>query len=235
MGPLQSSPNKLHPNRKRREMKIVFAILLSAALSGSLFAQTKSTGDAKSGGPCSPAVSGDHNTFVYRYCGNDPEEAERIFRLLKAVAQGEVLTNSKLDQILEILSRPIKITKSTPFAVAAPPGAHPRTAVNFYTDDPVDRGQFEIMCDRACTPIDICTLMGSNNSKLATVSDHEVIAEFLFQRQFPALTECKLTVESRDDKPVKIIELTTSRRTTNLVLNVVQPRSVTVTGGGVDF
>jgi len=212
-------------------MKIVFAILLSAALSGSSFAQTKNTGDAKSEGPCSPAVTGDNNTFHYEYCGNDPEEGKRIVRLLKAVAQGEVLTNAKLDEVLEILSRPIKITRSESIAVDAPPGGHPRAAVNFYTDDPVDRGQFEILCDRACAPVDICSLMGSNDSKLATVSDHADTAEFLFQRQFPALTMCRLTVESRDDKPVKIMGLTTSRRITNLVPNAVQPHSRTITGG----
>jgi hypothetical protein len=214
-------------------MKIVFSILLLAALSSSLFAQTKSTGDAKSGGPCSPAVTGDNNTFHYEYCGNDPEEGKRIVRLLKALAQGEVLTNTKLDEVLEILSRPIKITRSESIAVDAAPGGHPRATVNFYTDDPVDRGQFEILCDRACAPVDICPLMGSNNSKLATISDRADIAEFLFQRQFPALTPCRLTVESRDDKAVKIMGLTISRRTTNLVLNAVQPHASTISGGSV--
>jgi hypothetical protein len=214
-------------------MKVVFTILLTAALYGSSFAQTKTTGEAKSGGPCSPAVTGDNNTFYFTYCGSDPEERNRIFRLLKAVAQGELLTNAKLDEVLEILSRPVKITMSESIAVAAPRGGHPRAAVNFYTDDPVERGQFEVLCDRACTPVDICRLLGSNAGILATVSDRANTAEFLFQRQFPALTECKLTVESRDDKAIKIISLTTSRRTTNLVPNAVQPVSSIVTGGSV--
>jgi hypothetical protein len=212
-------------------MKIVFSLLLTAVLCGPSFAQTKTTGDARSGGPCSPAVTGDHNTFYFTYCGSDPEERKRIFRLLTAVAQGEVLTNAKLDKVLEILSTPIKITVLASVPVAAPPGGHPRAAVNFYTDDPVDRGQFEILCDHACTPVEFCTLMGSNAGVLATVSDSEKIAEFLFQRQFPALTRCTLTVESRDDKAVKIIGLTTSTRTTNLVLNDVQPHARTISGG----
>jgi hypothetical protein len=216
-------------------MKLVFAIVLTATLCGSSFAQTKTTGDAKSGGPCSPAVTGDNNTFYFKYCGSDIEEGKRIVRLLKAVAQGEVLTNAKLDEVLEILSRPPKITMSESIAVDARPGGHPRASVNFYTDDPVDRGQFEILCDRACTPVDICRLMGSNASVLATVSDRVDTAEFLFQRQFPALTQCKLTVESRDDKAVKIIGLLTSRRTTNLVPNAVQPASSVVSGRSVIF
>lgn len=212
-------------------MKVVFAILLTLMLLGSSFAQKKTTGSAKSEAPCSPAVTGDNNTFLYKYCGSDPEEGKRIVRLLKAIAQGEVLTNAKLDEVLEILSAPIKITMSESMVVAAPSGRHPRAAVNFYTDDPVDRGQFEILCDRACTPIDICSLQGSNTSLLATVSDRTEIAEFLFRRQFPALTECKLTVESRDDKAVRIIGLTTSRRIINLIPNAVQPAVGVVAGG----
>jgi hypothetical protein len=214
-------------------MKILSAILVTAVLYCPSFAQRKTTGDARSGGPCSPAVTSDNNTFYFKYCGGDPEEGRRIVRLLKAVAQSEVLTNAKLDEVLEILSRPIKITMSESIPVKARPDGHPRATVNFYTDDPVERGQFEILCDRACTPVDMCTLLGSNTSVLATVSDHANLAEFLFQRQFPALTQCKLTVESRDDKPVRIVGLTTSRRMTNLVPNAVQPSARVVTGGSV--
>jgi hypothetical protein len=208
-----------------------YTLMLLMFLAVPCWSQT--TGKSETSGPCSPAVTGDNNTFQFKYCGSDPEEGKRIVRLLKAVAQGEVLTNAKLDEVLEILSMPTKIAMSESVAVAVPPGDHPRAAVNFHTDDPVDRGQFDILCDRACSPVDICRLMGSNTSILATVSDNVYVAEFLFQRQFPALTECKLTVESRDDKPVKIIGLTTSRRTTRLVLNAVQPHSSTISGGSV--
>jgi hypothetical protein len=215
-------------------MRVVFAILLTAALCGSSssFAQTKTTGDAKSGGPCSPAVTGDNNTFYFKYCGSDPEEGKRIVRLLQAVAQGEVLTNAKLDEVLEILSMPVTITWN-PIAVVAPRAGHPRAAVKFHSDDPVDRGQFEVSCDRACTPVQFCPLMGSNAGALATVSDRANIAEFLFQRQFPALKDCVLTVESRDDEAVKIVGITTSRRTSNLVWNEVQPTPSVITGRSV--
>jgi hypothetical protein len=213
-------------------MKSALVILLSVALYGSSTAQTKTTGDAKSGAQCSPAVTGSGNTFYYEYCGTDPEEGKRILRLLKAVAHGEVLTNDKLDKILDILLTPPKITKSASFAVAAPPGAHPRAAINFMTDDPIERGQFEVVCDRACSPVDVCRLMGSNTTIFGIVSDHEDIVEFLFQRQFPPLTQCQLTVESRDDKPVSIIGLATSRRITNVVRSAVQPDHCVIAGGG---
>lgn len=198
-------------------MKVAFAILLTAALLGSSLAQTKTTGSAKSDGSCSPAVTGDNNTFIFRYCGSDPEEKKKILKLLQAISQGEDVTNAKLDEILEILLMPIKIYKSESTAIDTPTGKRPRAAINFSTEDPVDRGQFEILCDRACTPVDVCQLMGQNSTIFAIVSDQPTIAEFLFQRQFPALTLCKLVVESRDEKPVRILNLNTSKRTTKLI------------------
>lgn len=197
--------------------------------------QAAQIGPSSASGGCAVSHSGNYDIITIKNCGIGEEQGKKVIKVLDAIVQGQESTEAKLDEILEILLRPIKITMSEPFAVAAPPGGHPRTAVNFQTEDPVDRGQFEILCDRACTPVDICYLQGSNASTLATVSDRADIAEFLFNRQFPALTECKLTVESRDDKEVKIIGLTTSSRTTNLVPNALQPRGMTITGRSVVF
>jgi hypothetical protein len=213
-------------------MRLALATLFLFASCGSALAQT-TTGTATTKAPCSPAVTGDHNTFTFTYCGGDPVEQKRIFRLLQAVANGELVTSAKLDEILAILNRPIKITRSPSFGVATPAGAHPRTAVNFHTDDPVDRGQFEVICDRACRPIDVCRLLGSNATVFETIADHPDIAVYRFQRPFPELTECGLTVESLDDNPVQIIDLRTSNRTANLVKSAVQPRSTIVTSGSV--
>lgn len=127
---------------------------------------------------------------------------------------------------------PATITISGINQIAASSGARPRASVTFYTDKQDDAGQFEIVCDRACTPVDICRLIGSNASVLATVSDDVHLAEFLFRRQFPARTECTLTVESRDERSVIIKSLGLSART-KLVLNSVQPMSSVVTAGSV--
>lgn len=213
-------------------MKIMLLLLLMTVCSGSLFAQ-KPTGDAKSEAPCSPAVTGDNNTFIFRYCGSDPEEEKRILRLLKAVAEGESLANGKLDEILAILNKPTKIVLMGSSVVSATPSGHPQTTLKFYTEDPVDRGQFEIECDRACTPVKGCTLIGGNSLLLAIVDSHPEIAEFLFQRQFPSLTQCDVTVESRDDKPINIIGMKTSNRLTGLDFNIPQPPTgCVVTAGG---
>jgi hypothetical protein len=211
-------------------------ILITACLlTVGLFARGQSiqTGPARASGDCAIAHSGNYDKITIQNCGIGEEQGKKIIKVLDAIVHGQESTDAKLDEILEILLRPIKITMSEPFAVAAPPGGHPRTAVTFYTDDPVDRGQFEISCDRACAPIDICLLMGSNASILATLSDQPNTAEFLFQRQFPALTTCALTVESRDERPAKIMGLATSRRIANLVPNAVQPSSRVVAGGSI--
>ncbi|MGC2246895.1 MAG: hypothetical protein WA609_09855 [Terriglobales bacterium] len=204
-------------------MKIICAVLLITTITSSALGQTKKTGNAKSKGQCSPAVTGDNNTIYFTYCGSDPEETKKVLRLLNAINQGEDVTNAKLDAILEILSKPVKIIKSGSIPVAVPKGGHPRTGINFKTDDPIDRGQFEVVCDRPCTPVFACNFIGPNAPLFATVSDDPNIAEFIFRRQFPALTECGVIVESRDDKAVTILDVKTSQRTTNLVPNAVQP------------
>jgi hypothetical protein len=206
----------------------VLIILAVASLASPSSSQSGKTGSAKTESPCSPAVTGNNNTIHFTYCGNSPEETKKVLKVLTAIIQGQDVENAKLDQVLEILTTPIKITMQL-VAENTPVGSHPRTSINFYTDDPVDRGQFELVCDRACAPIDICRLLGSNSSHLATVSNQPTLAEFLFQRQFPALTQCKLTVESLDDKAVNIIGIKTSNRITGLVWNAVQPASSLVT------
>ena len=212
---------------------VMLTLLLLAVCYCSAFAQ-KQTGDAKTQAPCSPAVTvGNNNTFIFKYCGSDPEEATRIHRLLNAIAQGESLANGKLDEILAILSKPTKILMIGPPVVTARLGGHPQTTVKFYTEDPVDRGQFEIECDRACTPVNGCRLLGGNALRMASVDGHPELSEFLFQRQFPSLTQCDLTVESQDAKPITRIEIKPSNRTMGLEFSSPQPTPCVVAGGSV--
>lgn len=206
----------------------VMVMILIVSISA--FAQ-KSTGDARTGGTCSPAVTGNGNTFYFNYCGNDPEERAKIMKVLTALAQGQDLTNSKLDQILELLGTPPKISPVRTEQEVVPPGKPPRTSITFYTEDPISRGQFEIGCDRPCSPVDVCKLVGGNQSLLATVSTDPTLAEFVFRRDFPNLTQCKLTVESRDDNPVRIVSIVVSRRLDHLVPNKEQPPRGVSAGG----
>jgi hypothetical protein len=198
----------------------LFGLISLSALS---WGQNATTGKATTSGPCSPAVTGNGNIFYFRYCGNDPEERVRIMKLLTAVSEGQDLTNAKLDQILELLGAPPKIFVVAKEQETTPPEKAPKASITFYTEDPIGRGQFEVHCDRPCSPVDTCSLMGGNQSLLATVSTSPDLAEFFFRREFPNLTKCKLTVESRDMNPVSIIGIAASRRMENIVPNKIQP------------
>jgi hypothetical protein len=209
--------------KRGEKMKVLVAgCILGIGLSAC--GQSTQAGPATASGGCAVSHSGNYDTITIQNCGIGEEQGKKIIKVLNALVQGQESTDFKLDEILQILLKPIKITTSESIAIPAPLGGHPRAAVTFFTDDPVDRGQFEVLCDSACAPADICTLLGQNASFFATVSDNLNVAEFLFQRQFPALTECQLTIESRTDQPVKIISMTTSNRKTNLVPNAVQPQ-----------
>jgi hypothetical protein len=206
---------------------MVKAILVAASLlwGSVLLAQNvPSTGKATASGACAVSHSGNYDTITIKNCGIGEEQGKKVIKVLDALLKGQDSTDAKLDEILQILKMPIRITTSESIAIPAPvPGGHPRAAIKFAADDPVDRGQFEVVCDGPCSPVDVCRLPGANSTIFATVSDQEDIAEFLFMRQFPPLTQCQLTVESRDDKPVKILTVTTSKRINDLVRAAVQP------------
>ncbi len=193
---------------------------------GTALGQTTTTGNATTTGQCSPAVTGNNNTFNFQYCGKDPEQEKKILEILNAISASD----AKLNAVLQAITPPkFKIMSTGP--AATPPGAHPRTSVKFFLDGPDERGQIEILCDRACSPIDACRLTGQNTTKLATATGNPNLAEFLFLRQFPPLTQCELTVESRDNDPVKLLTIDFSRRIDDLVPNAVQPSTCVVAGG----
>jgi hypothetical protein len=68
------------------------------------------SGKASTIGHCSPAVTGDNNTFYFRYCGNDPAKEKKIIELLNKILsnQGSASTNEKLDELLKIVSKPLQ-------------------------------------------------------------------------------------------------------------------------------
>jgi hypothetical protein len=91
-------------------MKVVRLILLSAALSGSLIAQSTVTGKAETKGTCSPATSGSHNSFVI-HCGIGEEQGKKIIELLNhALGSKDIATiNSKLDELIQVAARPAPV------------------------------------------------------------------------------------------------------------------------------
>jgi hypothetical protein len=174
-------------------------------------------------------VTGSNNTFYFKYCGKDPEQEKKIVAILNAISESD----AKLDAVMEAIAPP-KFVYLPPDPISVPPGANPRASVKFIIDGPDPRGQLELVCDRACSPVRACALMGENPTRLATVSSDPNLSEFIFRRQFPPFTQCQLTVESRDSNPVKVISIGFSKRGLDeLVPNVVQPNPCVVGGGSV--
>jgi hypothetical protein len=87
-------------------MKAAFVILLAAALNGLLLGQTATTGKASASGICSPATTGNNNTYYFKYCGTDPEQGAKMEELLNKILlnQDTAAANAKLDQILKLLA-----------------------------------------------------------------------------------------------------------------------------------
>ena len=211
-------------------MNVRLVYLALGVLSSVMVAQTTPNGTAMAKGTCSVAHQGNGDTIIIKDCGIGEEQGRRIIEMLDKLAKSNDIS-AKLDQLLAIVGKPIQFLGLTLVNVASPPGSHPRAGVNFCIDSPNNNGHFEVECDRACTPVATCTLQGTNTTKFATVSGRPNLAEFLFLRQFPPLTQCGFAVESRDDKPVKILQVYPSTRLEGLIFNAVQPNVVTLSGG----
>jgi hypothetical protein len=91
---------------------------------------------------------------------------------------------------------------------------HPLATVIFWTDRNDEMGQFAVTCDRPCLADSMCVLLGHSPGLAAHIepdetAENENIATFFFLSPFPANFRCNLTVESQDDKPVKILKVAT--------------------------
>jgi hypothetical protein len=75
-----------------------------------------------------PALSltrGNYDTITIKDCGIGEEQGKKIIKVLDALTKGQDSTGAKLDEILAILMRPIKITASESIAIPAQvPGGH---------------------------------------------------------------------------------------------------------------
>lgn len=87
-------------------MKAVFVILLTVVLQGSLFGQT-TPGKATTSGVCSPATSGNNNTFVIK-CGIGSAQGKQMIQILNKVLANQIdptAVMTKLDEILKAESK----------------------------------------------------------------------------------------------------------------------------------
>jgi hypothetical protein len=83
-----------------------YSVLFVLALSIGVWGQTPSSGPAKTSGKCSPATTGNNNTYYFAYCGTDPEQGKKMVELLNKILLNQDMTaaNAKLDELLKIVS-----------------------------------------------------------------------------------------------------------------------------------
>jgi hypothetical protein len=129
-------------------MKAAIVILLPLVLYGSSFGQTTMSGKATTSGTCSPATTGNNNTYYFHYCGSDPEQGKKMEEILNKILlnQDMAAANAKLDEILRIVSTlgppPARVVKKKDgeAAVEILKTAKPGASVSFTyigsTDDP---------------------------------------------------------------------------------------------------
>ncbi|WP_348262821.1 hypothetical protein P8935_23895 [Telmatobacter sp. DSM 110680] len=111
-------------------MKKVFLLLLILCAHG--FTQTPSSGSAKTSGKCSPATTGNNNTYYFKYCGGDPEQGKKVVDLLNRILlnQDAASTNAKLDEILKLLSRPSEVNAQNCVGSACAQGPNSQATFN---------------------------------------------------------------------------------------------------------
>jgi hypothetical protein len=220
-------------------MKSTFTLLLGLFFGLPILGQSMTNGQASATGPCSVAHSGNNDRYIINCNGIGEEQGKKMLELLNKILLNHDMAdaNAKLDQLLAIVANlgPPKILVSKlPWQSSSATG-HPHTSVEFYTDKPDEGGQFGVLCDRACNPVEMCVLLGQNSGVMGHMVGDIDTAVFLFRRQFPAITACTLTVESADDKPVSIIDIKHLLITNgqNFIPGPVQPRNCVVSGGGI--
>ena len=92
----------------------MFRLLITlavATLSSACFCQIPSTGGSQTSGPCSPAVSGQRNTFNIR-CNIDSAQGKQVIGLLNKVLSNQMdvaEVMKKLDEILAASRRPAQV------------------------------------------------------------------------------------------------------------------------------
>jgi hypothetical protein len=195
-------------------MKTIVVSIISTMLALSAYGQTITNGKATASGGCSVAHSGNDDTIIIKNCGIGAEQGQKIIDLIKEVLANQDLAaiNKKLDELLSLASTP-PIHSTLDFNVPQPEpstNGHPRASVRFYFDRIWPSGDIAVVCDRACIggSWSLCSLPGVNpGSALGTIPGETRIVGLVFNRDFPAGVWCTTTVESADDKPVKIVNV----------------------------
>ena len=83
-----------------------YGLILSLLITIPCMGQTNTTGESKTSGPCSPAVSGSKNTFTIE-CGISQKQGQKILDIVNKILANQMDTEAvmkKLDEVLEAIN-----------------------------------------------------------------------------------------------------------------------------------
>jgi hypothetical protein len=116
-----------------------YALILSLLLAAPCWSQTTATGRAETAGACSPAVTGNKNTFIIN-CGIDKKQGQKMLQILNKILANQLNPDAvmtKLDEILKAVNP--NIPQKTFFCNGtwrtAGPGANAGLELNMGGDD----------------------------------------------------------------------------------------------------
>jgi len=90
-----------------------YGLILSLLIAMPCVSQTKTTGEAKTAGPCSPAVSGSKNTFTIN-CGISQKQGQKILGILNKILADQTNTEAVMAKLDELLNEGLLIPGDEP-------------------------------------------------------------------------------------------------------------------------
>ncbi|MGB8478396.1 MAG: hypothetical protein WCE63_06100 [Acidobacteriaceae bacterium] len=92
-----------------------FALLCLVSVGLSAQSRPTQSGSASASGTCAVSHSGNSDTIIIKDCGIGAEQGKKIIALLKEVMTGQNLDeiNAKLDELINVASKPAKIQNCT--------------------------------------------------------------------------------------------------------------------------
>lgn len=91
-----------------------YGLILSLLFAMPCLGQTKATGEAKTTGPCSPAVTGSSNQFTINCQGISAKQGEEFLKILNKIAKNELDPDTVMAKLDEIAKAVQKISTPLP-------------------------------------------------------------------------------------------------------------------------
>jgi hypothetical protein len=164
--PEAKKPKSTPHNERGRAMRYGL-VLLVLIITMPCLAQTTQTGEAKTSGPCSPAVSGSNNQFSINCQGIGKEQGQKMLDILNKILANQLdpeAVMAKLDEILKAVNPnvPTKTYFCNGLWRTAGPGPHAGLEITLGGDDSAfqemvrlnNSGQYQVLLKTCLAQID---------------------------------------------------------------------------------